>query len=346
MATGTTERPVPANIEKPKPGENLPALRGPRLPFHPIMEQRFGIDRTSWKALCEAIFPNATTIESIALALSYCKARKLDPFKRVVHIVPIWNKQLGCMIDTVWPGIGELRTTAFRTGEYAGRSKTVFGPLITKKIGKKELTFPEYAQVTVKRMIHGQIVEFSGPDVFWEETYATQSRNDETPNEMWSTRPRGQIDKCAEAAALRAAFPEECGGDYIPEEVQNARAIDTKFEKQVTSLDDLTERLEGPSPPMPEQTSDPGDKDADESEVAGETHPIQGETTSGGELPSPFAGVPEKLDAATDLTQVNNIQGDVVEKFSLNAEEGVRLQEMCDAARERIRASRGSKSNK
>lgn len=197
------------------------ALSGPRLPYHPAIEERFGINKAAWKALVEAIFPNATTTESVILALSYCQARKLDPFKRNVHIVPIWSKDLGAMVDTVWPGIGELRTTAFRTGEYAGRCATDYGPDVTQKVGVVQMTFPSWAQVTVVRMIRGEKVEFCGPRAYWLETYATRSRNDKSPNEMWATRPRGQIEKCAEAAALRAAFPEETGGDFIPDEVQH-----------------------------------------------------------------------------------------------------------------------------
>ena len=36
---------------------------------------------------------------------------------------------------------------------------------------------------------------------------------------MWLKRPRGQIEKCAEAAALRSAYPEEIGNEYVPEEM-------------------------------------------------------------------------------------------------------------------------------
>lgn len=251
MSTGTVTKPAQEKIEKPAdPAKQLPALRGPRLPFYPLVEERFGIDRAQWKALVEAIFPNATSVESVVLALSYCKARKLDPFKRCVHIVGIWNSQLGGMVDSVWPGIGELRTTAFRTGEYAGRNRTEFGPDVTKKIGSVEVTFPEWAQVTVKRMVRGVVVDFAGPQVYWEETYATKSRKDDSPNEMWASRPRGQIDKCAEAAALRAAFPEEIGSDYIPEEVES-RTVETTFTSQPKkTLDDLANAaLEGPAAP-------------------------------------------------------------------------------------------------
>jgi phage recombination protein Bet len=227
----------------------------PRIPYHPVIKERFGIDQTAWKSLVEAIFPGAQSMESVVLALSYCKARGLDPFKRCVHIVPIYNAQLKGMVDTIWPGIGELRTTAFRTGQYAGRSRTEFGPDITKRFeyrsddGKgdpivTEVTFPEWAQVTVYRMVNGQRVDFAGPQVYWLETYAVTSKWNDTPNSMWQTRPRGQIDKCAEAAALRAAFPEEIGSEYTNDEVSRGMVLEgnvTQQQPQGTK----TERLLG-----------------------------------------------------------------------------------------------------
>jgi hypothetical protein len=91
----------------------LVALKPPRLPFHEAVEERFGIDRAGWKALVEAIYPNAETADAIVMALSYCRARNLDPFKRPVHIVPMWSSGAGKMIETVWPGISEFCTTAY-----------------------------------------------------------------------------------------------------------------------------------------------------------------------------------------------------------------------------------------
>lgn len=225
MATKTATKPATAPAEKhearPNGNAGVPSISRERLPYHPAIEERFGIDRASWRALVEAVFPLAQSIDSVLMALSYCRARKLDPFKRVVHIVPIWDSNAGRMVDTVWPGIGELRTTAFRTAQYAGRARTEFGPDVTMKLGSVEITFPEWAQVTVYRMIDGQRVAFEGPQVYWLETYAERKRNDPSPNSMWAKRPRGQIDKCAEAAALRAAFPEEVGNEYCAEEAHS-----------------------------------------------------------------------------------------------------------------------------
>jgi phage recombination protein Bet len=181
-------------------------------------------------ALVDAVWPSAKTTEGIELALAYCRARRLDPFKRPVHIVPVWNSKLGREVESVWPGIGELRTTAARTGQHAGYDEATFGPDETRTfngvVGKgqyakeveKSVTFPLWAQVTVYRVLGGQRVAFPGPKVWWLETYATMGASD-VPNEMWETRPRGQLEKCAEAAALRRAFPEEVGSEYIPEEI-------------------------------------------------------------------------------------------------------------------------------
>lgn len=261
MSTALAE---PKNeVAKPNGNTQIAQFRPPRLPHHPEIENRFGVGKAEWKALVEAVFPLATTVDSIILALSYCKARKLDPFKRNVHIVPIWSKQLNKMVDTVWPGIGELRTTAFRTGQYAGRGETVYGPDVTKKVGNIEITFPEWAQVTVQRLVNDQVVSFTGPRVYWLETYSQAGRNDVTPNSMWARRTRGQLEKCAEAAALRAAFPEEIGNEYTDDEagqMQYRDAIPTTATAPApiadgrAASDKLADILEGTAPP---QTDEP-----------------------------------------------------------------------------------------
>lgn len=222
-----------SNAVATKPKDNLPTIAPPRIPYHPAIGDKFGIDRSGWKVLVESTFPSAKTIEGVALALAYCKARNLDIFKRVVHIVPIWNSKLGREVETVWPGIAELRTTAHRTGQYAGKADTAFGRVITKEFSgmvgnnerKAKVAFPEWAQVTVYRIVGGVRCEFVGPKVFWLETYATMGKSD-VPNDMWQTRPFGQLDKCAEAAALRLAYPEEIGSEYIGEEVQHVKAVE------------------------------------------------------------------------------------------------------------------------
>ncbi len=159
------------------------------------------------------------------LALEYCRARRLDIFKRPVHIVPMWNRELKREVEGVWPGIGELETTAARSGEWAGMDEPRWGPLIERTFkgsnnhGPISITvrYPESCSVTVYRLKQGTRYSFTSP-VFWEEAYAHMGRT-EVPNDTWSRRPRGQLHKCAIAASLRAAFPEDIS-DYAAEEME------------------------------------------------------------------------------------------------------------------------------
>ena len=43
---------------------------------------------------------------------------------------------------------------------------------------------------------------------------------------MWANRPVGQLEKCAEAGALRRAFPEEIGNALTAEEMDGQRTLD------------------------------------------------------------------------------------------------------------------------
>lgn len=79
--------------------------------------------------------------------------------------------------------------------------------------------FPSWAQVTVKKLVHGQVGEFPAT-AFWEEY--VQTTKDGSPNSMWKGRPKGQLSKCAEALALRKAFPAELSGVYSDVEMQQA----------------------------------------------------------------------------------------------------------------------------
>jgi phage recombination protein Bet len=148
--------------------------------------------------------------------------------KRPVHVVPMWSSALRREVETVWPGIAEVQITAARTGLWAGLDSPKFGPNQTKtfsgSVKRNEqwveaqaiVTFPEWAEVTVYRLVNGDRCPFS-ETVFWEEAYARQGKS-VLPNEMWQKRPRGQLLKCAKAASLRAAFPEEAG-EYTAEEM-------------------------------------------------------------------------------------------------------------------------------
>ncbi len=207
---------------------NVLELPAARLPVAMQTLAELGLDANTWRVLTESIFPGAKTADGILLAVRYCKARGLDPLKRPVHVVPMWSKTAGREIETVWPGIAEVQTTAARTGQWAGMDPPRFGPDRTRTFQGRvktdkgwdpaeiTLTFPEWCEVTVYRLVGGVRCAFTEP-VFWEEAYSRSSSRSELPTDMWAKRPRGQLHKCAKAASLRAAFPEEA--TYTAEEM-------------------------------------------------------------------------------------------------------------------------------
>lgn len=229
--------------EKPQEKSTALVVHDARLPWDDRMIEVYkdlNLDASKWRVLCDAIFPAAKSPRSIMLALDYCRSRKLDIMKKPVHIVPMYDSKAnggqGGYVDTVWPSISELRTTAFRTGQYAGCDETTFGPMMESKFtdrakqdGKwvemsKAIKHPEWAQITVYRMLNGQRLKFAGPKVYWLESYARIGRSS-LPNDMWEKRSMGQLEKCAEAGALRKAFPEELGNEYAAEEMEGRDII-------------------------------------------------------------------------------------------------------------------------
>ena len=173
------------------------------------------IDTAVWTTLQNSVFPGAKD-ESILLAVDYCKARKLDILKKPCHIVPMsvtdaktGNKNWR---DVIMPGIYEQRITAFRTGQMAGQDEPVFGDAVTFR----GIEAPEWCRVTVYRFINNERCAFSHTEYFSEACATTKEGK---PNSMWSKRPRGQLAKCAEAGALRKAFPDELGGVITADEV-------------------------------------------------------------------------------------------------------------------------------
>ena len=161
------------------------------------------------KVLQSSLYPGAAP-ESIKMVLGYCKATGLDPMQKPVHIVPMWDGKARQMRDVVMPGVNLYRTQAARSGECAGVTEPEFGPDVTEAIGGVNITYPQWCRVTVSRRLPtGEIVQFTARE-FWKENYAVKGGQEKSiaPNAMWTKRPYGQLAKCAEAQALRKAFPE------------------------------------------------------------------------------------------------------------------------------------------
>lgn len=183
-------------------------------------------ENTLIAVLENSLYPGAAST-SISLVINYCRAAGLDPMQKPVHIVPMWDGKAQRMRDVVMPGVGLYRTQAARTGMYAGVTEPEFGPDTTETIGGVEITYPAWCRVSVRRQLPtGAIVDFSAVER-WKENYATAGGKEKSiaPNAMWKRRPYAQLAKCAEAQALRKAFPEMTGAQPTADEMEG-RGLD------------------------------------------------------------------------------------------------------------------------
>lgn len=181
------------------------------------------------KVLKSSLYPGAAD-ESIKMVLGYCRAAGYDPMQKPVHIVPMWDNKTSSMRDVIMPGVGLYRTQAARTGQFAGMTEPEFGPDVTENLGGVTVTFPQWCRVTVKRLMsNGQVAEFTARE-FWKENYAVKGGKEKSiaPNAMWMRRVYGQLAKCAQAQALRLAFPEAIGADATAEELDGKELNDVQ----------------------------------------------------------------------------------------------------------------------
>jgi phage recombination protein Bet len=249
--------------------------------------------------LQNSLYPGAAT-ESVKMVLSYCKAAQLDPIQKPVHIVPMWDAKSGSMRDVVMPGIGLYRIQASRSGEMGGVSEPEFGEDVTEKIGGVEITFPRWCKVTVSRLVGGTLVHFEAKE-FWMENYAIKGGKEKSiaPNAMWTKRPYAQIAKCAEAQALRKAFP-EFGAAPTAEEMEG-KELDSQ-EKDIT-------------PPRPATLPDYPQSRFDEKREAWITAIEQGKTTAEkiiGMIESKSRMSDEQKTELLNVRQLNTVEGEVL----------------------------------
>lgn len=198
----------------------------------------------------------ATDVE-LKMFLYVCQRTGLDPFSKQIHLVPRWDSRLGKEVRGVVIGIDGLRSVAERTGAYAGNSDPYFDGekeiSWTPKDGKKQtMTVPSKATVTVKKVVQGVMCDFTAT-AEWDEYYPG-----EKAGIMWRKMPKNMIGKCAEAKALRKAFPAVMSGLYVAEEMHQAQVVaapeQSDFEKASKmigmikdgkGLEDLKGKLEG-----------------------------------------------------------------------------------------------------
>lgn len=178
-----------------------------------------------------------TTDTEFELFLYTAHRMGLDPLLRQIHAVKRWDSNLGRMAMAVQTGIDGYRLIADRTGKYAPGREPSFVYDDKGNIAA--------ATAYVMKLVSGTWHEVGATAHFSE--YAGRKK-DGGLTSMWAGKPHIMLAKCAEAIALRRAFPAEMAGVYTKEEMPEAEEA-RRGEQAGSSGSNVTAPAPAPSPP-------------------------------------------------------------------------------------------------
>lgn len=214
----------------------------------------------------------------------------LDPAMKQIAVLGKWDKRVGRMVNKPVVLIDGFRSIAEAHQGYQGQSGPFWcGPDGTWKDVWVDSKPPVAAKVSVFR--EGFQEPLSGVARY--EGYKQLDKdNNVTP--IWSKLCDVMIAKCAEAIALRRAFPQKLGGIYIAEELQQA-GFDEAAEAPNPKITDIKKKQEEkkaeksqekqavipPAPPAKEEPKKPEPTEAEKAynaEMLAKTHKLLTDT--------------------------------------------------------------------
>jgi phage recombination protein Bet len=162
--------------------------------------EQYGYDAPKVQLIKDLVAVGASDNE-LALFLYTAQRTGLDPLAKQIYCI----KRQGKM--TIQTGIDGYRLIADRTGNYApGRAPTYEYDADSKVYS---------ATAYVMKYVRGTWHEVSAT-AFWDEYVVLYNGQ---PGNLWASKPRVMLAKCAEALALRRAFPAELSGLYTDTEM-------------------------------------------------------------------------------------------------------------------------------
>lgn len=194
--------------------------------------------------LIKSTVAKGATNDEFKLFIVVAKRTGLDPFSKQIHFVKRGSQ------GTIQTGIDGYRAIAERSGTLAGIDDAIYDD--------EKAQHPNKASVTVYRIINGLRVPFTA-SARWQE-YCPKPPNDF----MWKKMPYLMLAKCAEALALRKAFPNDLSGLYTNEEMGQSETQTMEI-KQVNNVsekhwDNKPETIQNPKPHQEPKLSELAEK--------------------------------------------------------------------------------------
>ena len=177
-------------------------------PAPPVQRRPWAL-RPEQVGLLKRTVAKGTTDDEFALFLWVAKKHKLDPMTRQLHAVKRWSKAENRKVMAIQIGIDGYRSLAARNHpDYGGVDEPEYesapggGLLLARvRVWKKGFEHPTVAVAFW--------AEYAPLDLGKPEAWA------------WAKMPKGQLGKCAEALALRKAYP-DLSDIYADEEMAQA----------------------------------------------------------------------------------------------------------------------------
>lgn len=195
---------------------------------HTTSELAIGAEQLAWTeqqlATLQHLGVEGASEGDLRVFFHQAKRTGLDPFAKQIYMIGRndsvpderggWVKVKKFTIQT---GIDGYRLVARRAAAQSGEKLRTSEPLWCGKDMQWLEAWPsDDPPVAAKVVAYRDGEPFPGVAMYRE---FVQTKRDGKPNSMWSRMPANQLAKCAEAQALRKAYPQDLAGIYVDEEM-------------------------------------------------------------------------------------------------------------------------------
>lgn len=248
-----------------------PAIRESKpMKYQELTEEQIALVKsTIIKGASEA------TDDELKLFIMVCERSGLDPFREQIRAIKRWDSSQKKDVMTIQTGIMGFRLIAQRSKarggpEYKGQTHPLW---YDEKGNWHDLWLQDKPPFAAKVGVH--VEGFAEP--MWgiaEYKRLVQRRTDGTPNVFWEKGAAFQLAKCAEAAAIRKAFPEDTSAIYLEEEMGAGEEI------EITPPISVEEAKKALSPPAQPVSSGLETRQAGDPGVEGARQPLGGDQSA------------------------------------------------------------------